>query len=123
MIAQISEKIGKREGEFCLFQFCRRIAVRRITAQNGHRLRMVRLIPRIIFDKGDSLRRHFIESRRIFFIDPVPLARLDDDQDDVLSLQRTRIEIGVAIGFAAHLPFRKIIVRERKAPVSKRCRW
>ena len=80
---------------------------------------MVRLIPRIIFDKGDSLRRHFIESRRIFFIDPVPLARLDDDQDDVLSLQRTRIEIGVAIGFAAHLPFRKIIVESGK-PLSQR---
>ena len=57
--------------------------------------------------------------RDIFFIDPVPLARLDDDQDDVLSLQRTRIEIGVAIGFAAHLPFRKIIVESGK-PLSQR---
>ena len=94
-----------------------------IAPEDGHRLGMVRLVARRIVDHRDALIRQRVERGRIGRVDAVPLARLDDDEHDILPVEHARHDLIAAavrgkvevFQRRARLPARKIFVQRGNA--------
>ena len=114
-ISRGPQNVGQGKGKVGLLEFCGYVVLRvdRIASQNGHRLRMIGLIPRVIFGERNSAVGHGVKRGGVFLINAVPLPRLDDDQYDIFSVQHARVEV-VPVGRFAHLPLRKIVVQRQK---------
>ena len=83
---------GKRQ---ILFKdrFKRVFVLDRIASQNRHGFGMIGFIARDIIRHRHALACQGIQRRRIFGIDPVPLARLDHDEHDILPVKHARHDL------------------------------
>ena len=88
--------------------------LRGVTAENGHRFRMVGLIARIIIGHRNALIRKRVQSGRIFLVDRIPFARFDDDEHYVLPRKFPRHDPVVTVvrfQLRTPLPFGEIFVQ------------